>query len=52
MAITCCGNSTSLDEDNADLLKLLIKEGYLEKDEDGKFCRRAARRSPHREQGP
>src|SRR5438552_2041276 len=26
-----------LDEDNADLLKLLIKEGYLEKDETGKF---------------
>jgi Ca-activated chloride channel homolog len=26
-----------LDEENADLVKLLIKEGYLEKDEDGKF---------------
>lgn len=26
-----------LDEDSADLVKLLVKEGYLEKDEDGKF---------------
>ncbi len=27
-----------LDDDNADLVKLLIKEGYLEKDEEGKFA--------------
>src|SRR4030095_4721420 len=27
-----------LDEDDADLVKLLIKEGYLEKDEEGKFA--------------
>src|SRR5215212_9395140 len=26
-----------LDDDNADLVKLLIKEGYVEKDETGKF---------------
>lgn len=26
-----------LDDENADLVKLLIKEGYLEKDEEGKF---------------
>jgi len=27
----------NVDESDADLLKLLVKEGYLEKDEDGKF---------------
>src|SRR5215470_16860111 len=27
-----------MDEDNADLLKLLIKEGFLEKDEEGKIA--------------
>jgi len=27
-----------LDQDNAELVKLLVKEGYLEKDEDGKFA--------------
>ncbi|HZZ82046.1 MAG TPA: VWA domain-containing protein [Gemmataceae bacterium] len=27
-----------LDEENADLLKMLIKEGYLEKDEEGKYA--------------
>jgi uncharacterized protein with von Willebrand factor type A (vWA) domain len=27
-----------LDEDNADLLKLLIKEGYLEEDEEGRYA--------------
>ncbi len=27
-----------LDDENADLVKLLIKEGYLEKDEEGKFA--------------
>src|SRR6185369_492401 len=28
----------NLDEDSADLVKLLVKEGYLEKDEEGKFA--------------
>ena len=27
-----------LDDDNADLVKLLVKEGYLEKDDDGKYA--------------
>ena len=37
MATTCCGNWRTSDKREADLLKLLIKEGYLEKDEEGRL---------------